>query len=149
MKARTAWVSAIIGLLAANVGASGVLIFASHDGGSQVIPNYYERALEYDRTIDQETADRALGWRVGVAAAGGIVTVTVADRGGAPLSGAAVQVHGYPRTHADETVDASLVAHGAGVYVAPVLRRTGWHDLTVAVRRGTQVFVEHESVEAR
>ena len=149
ISARTAWLMAIVGLLAANVLATSLLLFEAHHGASAVIPNYYDRAIKYDETLDQMQVDRDLGWHLAVSAVGGLVTVTVLDREGHAVNDAIVQVTGYARAYADQILDTVLAPHGAGVYAAPLLQHAGVHDLTVAVRRSAQVFVQHVVVEAR
>jgi len=45
------WTIAIAGLLGVNVVASVVLAMTASHGSSQVIPDYYERAVHYDDAI--------------------------------------------------------------------------------------------------
>jgi nitrogen fixation protein FixH len=127
MTARTRWVGAIVGLLVANVLAMVVLLGAAHTGRSQVIPDYYERAVNYDDAIDQAARNRALGWQV-TAAWNGIIVADVRDRDGQPLLGAAVEIEQLPRVQG---------------------QRRGLHDVTIIVTRGADRFVERTIVETR
>jgi hypothetical protein len=129
----TKWILAIVGLLAGNVVAQGVLIAASHHGSSQVIPAYYEKAVHYDDQLDQAARNARLGWPIVAAAEGTAITVA-----GAP-AGATITVTGYPRAHADRT----FVFTGAR---APSPAH-GWLDLTITVERGVDRFVQHQSLE--
>ena len=134
MNPTTKWILAIVGLLAGNMVAMGVLIAASHDGGSQVIPQYYEKAVHYDDQIDQAKRNAKLGWTIAAEAQGDALVIT-----GAPAD-ATVHVTGYPRAHADRTfalagTRAPLPAHG-------IL------DLTIAVDRGADHFVQRQMLEA-
>jgi len=129
------WIVAIIGLLGGNVIAMTILIVSSGaGGGAQVIPDYYERAAHYDRTIDQEAANRALGWRIEVAGR----RVTVVDAGGRAIE--RVTLAGYPRAHAAQrfaTRDGEVPAASHG-----------WLDVTVTAERGGDRFVQQVAVEA-
>lgn len=135
MSAKLRWIVAIVGLLGGNIVAMLVLVVSSSaHGGAQVIPDYYERAAHYDRTIDQEAANRALGWRVEVADR----RVTVVDASGRAIEG--ITLAGYPRAHAArrfETRDGRVppTAHG-------------WLDVTVTAERGGDRFVQQVAVEA-
>jgi nitrogen fixation protein FixH len=110
------------------------LIAASHDGSSQVIPQYYDKAVHYDDQIDQAKRNAQLGWTIDASVEGDTIVVT-----GAP-AGADVHVTGYPRAHADRTfalagVRSPLPAHG-------IL------DVTIAVDRGPDHFVQRQTLEA-
>ena len=134
MSPTTKWIVAIVGLLAGNMIAMGVLIAASHNGGSQVIPQYYEKAVHYDDQIDQAKRNERIGWTIGAAVQGDALVVT-----GAP-AGAAIHITGYPRAHADRTFAVAgdrvpLPAHG-------IL------DLTIAVDRGGDHFEQRQTLEA-
>lgn len=134
MSAKTAWILAIVGLLGGNMIAMVVLITASHDGGSQVIPGYYDKAVHYDDAIDQAARDDRLGWPVRASVAGELIVIT-----GAP-AGSEVRITGYPRAHANRTFALS----GAQVPL-PV---HGVLDLTITVDRGADHFVRHQALEA-
>lgn len=127
MNAGTRWVVAIVGLLAANLIAMGVLMGAARSGHSQVIPDYYAKAVHYDDALDQAAKNRVLGWRVTPRWDGEFVA-DVVDRAGAPLIGASVTIDKRGRT--------------AG-------QQRGIYDLTITVTRGRDVFVETMTAETR
>jgi hypothetical protein len=132
--ATTKWIVAIVGLLAGNVIATIVLIAASHHGGSQVIPAYYDKAIHYDDQIDQARRNTQLGWAIAAKLDGGAIVIE-----GAP-AGATVAVTGYPRAHADRSFALAgerlpLPAHG-------IL------DLTITVDRGADHFVQQQVLDA-
>jgi len=134
VSAATKWILAIVGLLAANVIATVVLIAASHHGSSQVIAAYDDKAEHYDDQIEQAQRNARLGWPVMATVEQGALVVT-----GAP-AGARVQVTGYPRAHADRVFSfagpsAPLAAHG-------IL------DVTIVVDRGGDHFVQKQVVDA-
>ncbi|MGE5185976.1 MAG: FixH family protein [Acidobacteriota bacterium] len=145
MTAKARWVGVIVGLLVGNVAATGVLIAASHDGASRVIPAYYDQAIHYDDVMAQARRNVELGWRVELAPD---LTVRVHDRAGAPIDDARVHLAGYTRA-SGAPVDANLVRAGAGVYRGSVAHGRGWQDLTVTVARGGDKYVAREAIEAR
>ena len=65
------WWLVIAGLLAGNAIAMVLLAVIASDGGTQVIPAYYDRAVHFDDEIDRASASRALGWHAEVAIAAG------------------------------------------------------------------------------
>ncbi len=125
MTSATKWILAVVGLLAANLVAMGILIGAAQVGHSQVIPDYYNRAVHYDDAIDQAAKNRALGWKVTTRFDGTIVA-DVVDRDGHPLAGARVRIDAMPRVPG---------------------QTTGLHDLTITVERGADTYVEHTTME--
>jgi nitrogen fixation protein FixH len=129
------WIVAIVGLLGGNVIAMVILMISSGaHGGAQVIPDYYERAAHYDRTIDQEAANRALGWRVAVDGR----RVTVVDASGRTVEG--VTLAGYPRAHAAQRFEVRDGRVPAAAH--------GWLDVTVTAVRGAERFVQQVALEA-
>lgn len=149
MTARRKWPLAIGGLLIGNVIAMVVLAVVANDGGTQVIPAYYDRAAHYDDELARASASRALGWHAEVAIAAGAIDVTVSDAAGRAVDGARVRVTGYQRAHAGEPVDVELARVGDGQYRAGVRERRGWHDLTVVADRGDAHYQQRVAVEAR
>jgi len=134
VNAATKWILAIVGLLAGNMIAMGILIAASHDGGSQVIPAYYDKAVHYDDQIDQAARNARLGWPIAASIEHDALVIS-----GAP-AGADIHVTGYARAHADRTFAL------AGPRVP--LPAHGWLDLTITVVRGADQFIRHQAIEA-
>jgi nitrogen fixation protein FixH len=143
------WVLAIVGLLGANVVAMTVLAVTANNGGTQVIPAYYDKAAHYDDELDRAQASRALGWHAGAGMSGGAIEVVVLDAAGAAIDGASVRVTGYQRAHAAELLDVTLAAVGGGHYRGQVRGRRGWHDLTVLAERAGARYTQHVAIEAR
>lgn len=150
MSAATRWTIAIVSLLAGNVIAMLVLMGVAHSGGSEVIPNYYDRAVQYDTEIDDATSSLALAWSADVSLGRSMIEVQVRDRAGLPLDGARVRVTGYSRGHGDRHIDAVLALVGNGVYRAALrMPAVGVHDLKVVVERAGDRFTTPVSLEAR
>jgi len=150
MTARRTWTLAIVGLLGATVVAMVVLAVAANDGGTQVIPSYYDKAAHYDDEIDRARASQALGWHADVVLAGGAIDVLVSDAAGAPVDGASVRVTGYQRAHAADLLDVGLSAAGQrGHYRGDVHDRRGSYDLTVFAERSGARYMQHVAIEDR
>ncbi len=143
------WLIAIGGLLAGNVIAMVILAVVAGNGGTQVIPAYYDRAAHFDDEIDRASASRALGWHAEVAIAAGAIDVTMSDAAGQAVDGARVHVTGYQRAHAGEPVDVELARVGVGHYRVGLRERRGWHDLTVVADRGDAHYQQRVAVDAR
>jgi len=143
------WLVAIAALLGANVVAMVVLAVVASHGTSQVIPDYYARAVHYDDEMARATVSRALGWRVEIAMIGGAIDATVRDAAGRAIDGARVRVTGYQRAHAADAVDVALSAATAGHYRSAVAARPGRYDLVATVDAGSARYTQHLVVEAR
>ena len=149
MTAAMRWWLAIGGLLAANVIAMVLLAVVANDGGTQVIPAYYDKAVHYNDELDAAQVSRALGWHAGLTMSGGAIEVFVMDAAGAAIDGATVRVTGYPRAHAAELVDVTLASTGGGHYRGALRGRAGWHDLTVRAERAGARYLTQLAIEAR
>jgi nitrogen fixation protein FixH len=151
MSAGTKWVLAIFGLLTANVLAMVVLVASSGARGAQVIPDYYDRAAHFDRTLDEGTRSRALGWHVATSFAvdhgSRTIAISVVDAAGKPLDGAHVVVQGYQRAYASDTFELELVRISAGRYGGLAQVRAGRSDVAITVDRGGEVFVDHATLD--
>jgi nitrogen fixation protein FixH len=141
------WPVGIVALLAGGAGANvGLLVIASRDASFAVEPDYYRKAVNWDQTMAQEARNAELGWRVAAAIepAGrgqARLRARVADRAGAPVTGARVTVEAFASARAAQIVNVALVPEGAGVYAAALpVGRPGLWELRVTVARGAQVF---------
>lgn len=133
MNPATKWILAIVGLLAGNVIAQGVLIAASHTGASQVIPSYYDKAVHYDDQIDQAHRNAQLGWPITASTDHGAIVIA-----GAP-AGATISITGYPRAHADHPFALTGARAASPAH--------GWLDLTITVDRGGDHYEAHQALQ--
>lgn len=107
MTAAARWTAGIVGLLGLCVASVTTLIVASaRADGRQVMPNYDTRALAHGEVMAQHARDEALGWTAALAFDGPDVVVTLRDRTGAPVRGAAVTIAMYHRAHAARVITA-------------------------------------------
>jgi nitrogen fixation protein FixH len=151
MKPALRWTLAITGLLVGNLAAVGILVtLSSGDTARRVVPDYYQRAVAWDRTEAAEAASDQLGWRATVALGTRRVAVTLHDRAGAPLTGARVTMRAHPRGRLDVDVAAPLAETAPGVYRAtPALPAPGLWDVTVHAARGHDAFSDELVAEKR
>jgi nitrogen fixation protein FixH len=149
MSAATRWIAIVVGLLIGNAVAVAILIKVSGgDTRHRVLPDYYQRAADWDATMHEAQASADLGWRADLAVRGRELTVTVVDRGGAPVTDAAVELTAVPRGRVDATVTAIGVAVAPGVYrVALTGHRGGLHDVALRVVRGGERFVADRLID--
>jgi nitrogen fixation protein FixH len=149
-RSKLRWVLAIVGLLVGNLLAMVFLAVAANTGGAEVIPDYYERASNYNDEIDEAARSRALGWTAQLALGATTIEVSLRDQVGASIAGAKVRVSGYPRAHASRRIDATLDMGAPGTYRVTLARPAiGWHDLTIHVERNGEQFSRRVVVEPR
>lgn len=159
MRAARLWPIAIVGMLAVNVIATGVLMWAASDDEANAIePDYYRKAVAWDSTLAVRERGRALGWTMdaalGVLAPDGMATVSVAlaDSTGAPLDDAVVSVEGIHNAHARHPLHGTLVRDpgSPGRYEARLpFRWAGRWELRIEVARDGErvpVSVRREAV---
>lgn len=148
MSAGTRWILIVIGLLVGNAVAVVVLIGSAGGTTGRVLPDYYDRAAAWDDTMAETARSSALGWSGQTLAHGRTVEVTLHDRTGAPLTGAAVSLRGFPRGDADAIADVELAAVTPGRYRGQWPgAQGGLHDVTIVATRGGDRWIERRIVE--
>lgn len=146
MNAATRWILAIVALLAANLIAMSLLIAAAGSERSRVLPDYYERAVHFDRTIDQIARNASLGWQVDARLAANALTIVVRDRAGVPVRGAQVEIEAMSRARG--VVDTARATPTETAYLVQA-RWSGLHDVTIRITHGSNVYVAQHTLEAR
>ncbi len=138
-----AWVPA--GLLGSMLLGLGSLAYiAADDPGFALEPNYYDKAVHWDRAQAEASASRALGYRLEltepltVAADGHIdLRLSLVDRQGEAVTGAEVTAVAFANAAASRTQRVVLREISAGRYQAELRQgRTGLWELRLAVTRG-------------
>jgi nitrogen fixation protein FixH len=129
-------------------------IVASRDASFAVEPDYYRKSLEWDRTMAQEDANRALGWTLAVhaepAAAPGLLhlAATLRDRAGRRVDGAVVTVEARHGARAAQVVSGTLTHAAGDRYAADLpLRRAGLWELRLTARRGHDDFTQRVAAD--
>lgn len=137
------WPWFVVALLAATAGGQGVMLYAAtHDPTFAIEPDYYQKAVDFDSTMQMERGNLALGW---IATARGaashdsiVVHVTLADRAGAPVAGARVAGVAIHNLDGGTHLPATFVELGGGAYEARIAtpRRGLWELRLDATRAG-------------
>jgi len=149
MKKHTAdwvWPGAVIGLILLGMTMTFGILYASRvDGGPEVIPDYYDRAVVWDDMAAERAASEALGWTASIERPDeGQLRLTVRNADGEPISGvhgtvtlmrphraAAVEVIPFRVDASNSAVDIPVTAHGSGLW-----------DVHIEARRGKDRYVD-------
>jgi nitrogen fixation protein FixH len=157
--------------LAFTVGVNVVMLFAagSDPNGTVVEPDYYRKAVEWDRTMARRAASASLGWSAtaelgGAEPAGGgdagplassvqrtsrTLHVRLRDAAGVAISDAEVSATLIHNREASTPVSVALSADADGGYVGTgVLAHGGQWEVRVVARRGAERFETSLRVEA-
>lgn len=144
------WPWIVVAMLLVTVAANlTIIVLASRDPSFAVEPDYYRKAVAWDDHRAQDAANRALGWTMALEAVPALeagvpslrTEVTVLDREGVPVEGAAVSVEAFPIARASWIERAGLASRGGGAY-AGALRwsRGGLWEFRVTAVRGDERF---------
>ena len=149
------WPIAIGGVLALTMGANlYVMRLAGADPAAAVEADYYRKAVHYDAELAQARRNVALGWqlRPTLAPVGpdyrAALTVALTDRGGAPLTGAAVRVEAFAVARSQRTVPATLRPTAAGYVGTLPVGHLGRWELRITATRGAERFTAVERLDA-
>jgi nitrogen fixation protein FixH len=128
MKRFSPWPFAIVGLLVTNAALAFFALYMSRsDGGAQVVPDYYQRAVAWDSVASIRNQTRQTGWHLRVidASSADSLILQVTDVDGTPVEGISgtITVTRPHLTTSIATVEVVAVP-GQGIIVAPV-RLTG------------------------
>jgi nitrogen fixation protein FixH len=142
------WPLLVTAALLFTVGANVVMLFAASGdrNGSVVEPDYYRKAVDWDRTMARRAESARLGW-LATAALGDLadarrtVEVTLTDSLGTAVGGAELTVTLIHNSDAAHPVVATLKSASAGEYHAtvPALPRGRW-EVRVEARHAAGRF---------
>ncbi len=149
------------------VGVNVVMLFAARGdpNGTVVEPDYYRKAVEWDRTMARQAASDALKWTatasIGALTAAGDassapsalssreVRVVLRDSSGAAVPAADVRVTIIHNIEAAKLIEGSLTAQPNGDYAATLLApHAGRWEVRVTARRGEERFLATLHAEA-
>ena len=113
-RARWPWI--IVGLLGGHVTIMVVaVIIATNDRSFAVVPNYYQRAVNWDQTQAQKRASEKLGWHVRVEASNQVdpigrraMSFVLTDADGKALDHAVLEIEYFHDSHGDEEKQVKL-----------------------------------------
>lgn len=132
----------VVALLCFVAGNIAVMRVAASPDALAHDEQYYRHAVNWD--AEQAVAARGarLGWTVDVRASipatgDGRVVVHIADRSGAPVTGATVRVRGFHLAHANTIANGSAAAVGTNYETTLPLRAPGLWQLELEIWRQT------------
>jgi nitrogen fixation protein FixH len=138
------------------VGANVVMLFAARGdpNGTVVEPDYYRKAVEWDRTMARQSASDALMWTASAdisasANASREVRVVLRDSAGVAVPDADVRVTLIHNAEAAKLVDGALTVQPNGDYTGMLLApHAGRWEVRVTARRGEERFLATLHAEA-
>ncbi len=127
---------------------ASVITWSARDPSFAVVPDYEQRAANFDAVIEQRRINAELGWRIEVlarrqAAMPGAMALELAvrDAAGEPVSGALVETHALFVGRARERHALSLAEQEPGRYVAQVPQAHFGHwEFEFEVARGPERY---------
>jgi len=138
-KAAIRWGGFVVALLAVQVaGGAAAIYLASHDPSAAVVPNYHEKALNWDREMALQRQSASLDWQVQLIVSAGsqhpglVVQITDAEGKFVPIAEGDVRLYHHAR--AANILRVPIAAATAGpIVVADCFTRPGlWQvDLDV------------------
>lgn len=153
---RSRWPWIIVGLLGSHVLAMVVAVtIAVHDRSFAVVPNYYQRAVNWDEQQAQLRASEKLGWKVEVEASGQVdplgrrvVSFVLSDAQGHAIPGTTLEVEYFHDAHGDEdhvvklTPDAADPTHFTSLLP---MRYAGEWEFHFTAKSGDQTFIAKQT----
>lgn len=136
----------IVGLLSLSIAMSvGGLYFAMSDGGPEIVPDHYEKSVEYDDFYEARRASIELGWDVEIELDGDRGDLRVVDDDGAPVSDleGSLTFHRPEKAEPVASVPVAEAPDEPGFYrFDDETDRPGTWDLDVELQRGDDVYVD-------
>lgn len=140
----------VLGLLGGHMIFIMVAItLATGDRSFAVVPDYYQKAVDYDERKALLTESAELGWQADLVPSDQLdavgqreVVVMLRDQKGRPITDAAVRVSGYHYARAGEPVAFEAIEALPGQYVGKArVAREGFWQFEIDVQRGEQRFL--------
>jgi len=164
MKRGWQWPVLVALALMFTVGVNVVMLFAAKGdpNGTVVEPDYYRKAVEWDRTMARQKASDALKWTATAdisastsastrasTSASRQVRVVLRDSAGVAVSAANVRVTLIHNAEAAKLVEGALTAQSNGDYTGTLLApHAGRWEVRVTARRGEERFLATLHAEA-
>lgn len=140
----------VCGLLGGHVVFVAIAItLATGDRSFAVVPDYYQKAVDWDQRRDELAASDELGWRVELRPSGTVdalgqrnLALAVHDAAGQPVAGAAVTVEFFHHARAKDFRDIELSEVVPGQYAAAAqMPLAGRWQFDIVIERGEQRYV--------
>jgi len=140
----TPWAYVPAGLLGLGlIGLGSLAWIASRDPSFALEPNYYEKAVHWDRQRAQWAENARLGYELELLPAGEdeMLTVRLSAADGTPLGNAEVRAEAFFNARASEVRRLTWTERAPGTYQAKLAgARAGLWEFRFSVRRGGERF---------
>ncbi len=153
---RYGWPIGIVAALTLSAAANIFVMFvAKADPAFAVEPDYYQKAVAWDATMEQQRTNATLAWRATAAltratpSQPGRITVALFDATGAPIGDAQVQIEAMHNARASQRYEASLAPTRDGSYSSNIdAHRPGQWEVRVTAIRGNDRFTQSLRIDA-
>jgi nitrogen fixation protein FixH len=144
------WPLIVVGLLLGHLSIMvTAVVLATGDKSFAVLPNYYDKAVNWDKNQAELRASEELGWQVTVIPSADVgptghrgLTVSVADAAGQPVADAVVDLTWYHHKRPNELLKAAFHTDRAGrAAETVVMRGEGFYQVNVTATAGGRRFV--------
>lgn len=155
MKRGWQWPVLITAALLFTVGANVVMFVAAggDPNGTVVEPDYYRKAVDWDRTMARRAASDRLAWTSSITLGAAVdgrrdVRLALHDATGAPVRDADVTVTLIHNLEASTPLQGALAARDDAYAAVMDAARSGQWEVRVEARRGTERYTTSARVEA-
>jgi nitrogen fixation protein FixH len=144
------WPLIVVGLLLGHISIMiTAVVLATSDKSFAVLPDYYQKAVNWDRSQADLRASEKLGWQVMLVPSPDVdptgrrtLTLTLADSDGRPIGNADVEVSAYHQARPNEVIQATFHTDASGQASQVVtMRREGFYQIGITALAGTQRYV--------
>jgi len=155
-KAAWIWGSVVVAFLVLQLVIGGAAFhLAGGDPSVAVMPDYHQRALNWDDELTRRSASDSLRWRAtleyGQATDGEsrLVMIRVADSGGTAITGGAAELLFFHHTRAADVMTMPLVERDPGEYVAalPIVKPGLWDCEFTLARGEDERFLDRRTID--
>lgn len=139
-KAAFFWIGLVLLLLSSQIAVGVVSVYlATRDPSFSVVPDYHEKALNWDEVVQTRQASSQLGWRVTITLSAASdqlgersIIVSVRNKSGDPVNDLRVDVIAYHHARASESVQGDMRFLGDGQYVIQLpMERDGMWEIEI------------------
>ncbi|HCS54308.1 FixH family protein [Rubinisphaera sp.] len=150
-KSRWIWSGMIVGLLSLQIFCCMIAFFLATTSTSMaVIPDYHQKALNWDETRNEQQTSELLGWKKSIDVSEPIdvygnrtVTVWLNDSTSAPVSADHVSLKAYRHANAAQLISIPLEEIAPGTYQAQAeIMKAGLWQFELQANRESDSYVE-------
>jgi nitrogen fixation protein FixH len=151
------WGTLVVGFLSLQLTIGGVAIYlATGDPSVAVVPDYYQKAVDWDRTLAIRQASDQLGWRAEIDVTSAststgdrVLTIQILDASGQPVDRLGGECELYHHARASQRQRIPLKSVGRGCYqgIARMPEKGLWEiSLRLEDQRSTLSFLHGETL---